>query len=100
MGPVEKNQPPQTNVPIDTAEVASKLYLIKMNDFSLKPAALGACIAALAVSTGSLLSPQAASALDFTFSFGGVTGLITGLVEGNNLCDGLTPSSLSCVVTV
>jgi hypothetical protein len=38
------------------------------------------------------LAPQAASALDFTFSFGqgtGVSGLITGLVEGANSCSEL-----------
>ncbi len=42
---------------------------------------LGSAIVTLGVATGSLLAPQAASALDFTFSFGGVTGLITGLVD-------------------
>ena len=47
----------------------------------MKSAALGASVAALAVSIGSLLAPQAASALDFNFSFGGVEGLITGLVD-------------------
>lgn len=45
-----------------------------------------AAIVALGVSAGSLLAPQAASALDFNFSFGGVTGLITGLAEGSNPC--------------
>jgi len=62
----------------------------------MKPAALGASIAALTVLTGSLLAPQAASALDFTFSFDGVSGLIENLVVGQNTCDGLT----ACVVTV
>ena len=64
----------------------------------MRIAALGASIAALAVSTGSLLAPQAASALDFTFSFGGVSGLIENLAEGNNICDGTEPTA--CVVTV
>ena len=62
----------------------------------MKLAALIASIAALAVSTGSLLAPQAASALDFTFSFDGVSGLIQNLAEGNNICDGTD----GCVVTV
>ncbi len=61
----------------------------------MRPAALGASIAALAVSTGSLLAPQAASALDFTFSFAGVTGLIENLVLGPNTC-----YQTACVVTV
>ena len=63
----------------------------------VKSAALGASIAALTVLTGSLLAPQAASALDFNFSFAGVTGLIQNLVAGTlNTCDGTTV----CVVTV
>lgn len=38
----------------------------------------GSALVALGVATGSLLAPQAASALDFTsFSFGGVEGLIS-----------------------
>ena len=65
----------------------------------------GSALVALGVATGSLLAPQAASALDFTFSFGGtggqssagtVTGLITNLGVGANTCDGST----ACVVTV
>ena len=64
----------------------------------MKPAALGASIAALTVLTGSLLAPQAASALDFTFSFAGVSGLIENLVDDSqNTCDGTTSS---CVVKV
>ncbi len=67
------------------------------DEFSLKPAALRACIAAaLAVSTASLLAPQAASALDFNFSFAGVSGLIENLAEGPNTCD----ATSSCVVKV
>jgi len=62
----------------------------------MRPAALGASIAALAVSTGSWLAPQAASALDFTFSFAGVTGLIENLVVGQNTCK----YGSACVVTV
>ena len=63
----------------------------------VKSAAIGASIAALTVLTGSLLAPQAASALDFNFSFAGVTGLIQNLVAGTlNTCDGTTV----CVVTV
>ena len=57
---------------------------------------MGSALVALGVVTGSLLAPQAASALDFNFSFGGVEGLITGLVEGSNSCDGLS----GCVVSV
>ena len=57
----------------------------------------GSALVALGVATGSLLAPQAASALDFTFSFGGVEGLITGLVDDDlNQCD--HPST--CTVTV
>jgi hypothetical protein len=61
----------------------------------------GSALVALGVATGSLLAPQAASALDFTFSFGGVggvEGLISGLVDNTNsqVCD--SPSS--CVVSV
>jgi len=49
------------------------------------------------VATGSLLAPQAASALDFTFSFEGVTGLIQNLVDNQiNACNGTD----SCVVEV
>ena len=63
----------------------------------MKSQALAAStLVALGVATGSLLAPQAASALDFTFSFGGVSGLIENLVEGQNTCDGTT----SCVVKV
>jgi hypothetical protein len=58
-------------------------------------AVLGAAVVALGFSTASLVAPQAASALNFTFSFGGVTGLITGLVEGSNSCDGSV-----CIVSV
>lgn len=56
----------------------------------------GSALVALGVATGSLLAPQAASALDFNFSFGGVTGLITGLAEGSNPC-GLNSG---CLVSV
>lgn len=56
----------------------------------------GSALVALGVATGSLLAPQAASALDFTFSFGGVEGLISGLEEGDNACDGTD----GCVVEV
>ena len=66
----------------------------------MRPAALGASIAALAVSTGSWLAPQAASALDFTFSFAGVTGLIENLVEGQNICNNAAPNSPACFVKV
>jgi hypothetical protein len=66
----------------------------------MRPAALGTSIAALAVSTGSLLAPQAASAVDFTFSFGGVTGLIENLVEGQNTCTFTTPNAPACFVNV
>jgi hypothetical protein len=52
------------------------------------------------VATGSLLAPQAASALDFTFSFGGVTGLIENLVEGQNTCTSTTPNAPACFVNV
>lgn len=52
---------------------------------------------ALGVATGSLLAPQAASAdsYDFNFSVGGVTGTITNLVDGLNIC---APGT--CVVSV
>ena len=54
-------------------------------------------LVALGVATGSLLAPQAASALDFTFSFGGVEGLIQNLIDNQiNACDGTD----SCVVKV
>jgi len=66
----------------------------------MRPAALRASIAALAVSTGSLLAPQAASAVDFTFSFGGVTGLIENLVEGQNTCYSYPPNEPACFVNV
>lgn len=67
----------------------------------MKLAALRASIAAvLAVSTASLLAPQAASALDFTFSFGGVSGLITGLVDNTaNQVAGVTVSVLNSGTT-
>jgi len=60
-----------------------------------------ATLAMIGVAAGSLLAPQAASALDFTFSFeeyygGGVTGLIEGLSEGINAC----LSTDSCRITV
>lgn len=52
-------------------------------------ALVGPALVTLGVAAGLLLAPQAASALDFTFSFGrdtgyfgGVTGLIRGLVDG------------------
>jgi hypothetical protein len=49
------------------------------------------------VATASLLAPQAASALGFTFSFEGVTGLIQNLVDNQiNACNGTD----SCVVEV
>jgi hypothetical protein len=61
--------------------LASGVNWANKNEFCVKQAALRACIAAaLAVSTASLLAPQAASALDFTFSFAGVSGLIENLV--------------------
>lgn len=48
----------------------------------MKPQAiLAPAVVALGVATSSLLAPQAASALDFTFSFGGVKGLIEGLQD-------------------
>jgi len=63
----------------------------------VKLGVLGASIAALVVSTGSLLAPQAASALDLTFSFDGVTGRIQNLDTGTwNPCDGTT----ACIVTI
>lgn len=65
----------------------------------MKTAAIRAWISiapALAVSTGSLLAPQSASALTFDFSFDRVSGRIENLVEGQNSCDGTT----SCVVKV
>jgi hypothetical protein len=43
-----------------------------------------------------LLAPQAASAIDFAFSFAGVTGLIENLVDGYNTCKYVS----ACVVTV
>ena len=52
------------------------------------------------VVTGSLLAPQAASALDFTFSFAGVTGLIENLVEGQNTCYSYPPNEPACFVNV
>jgi hypothetical protein len=57
---------------------------------------VGAALVVIGVAAGSLLAPQAASALDFTYSFEGVTGLIEGLSEGTNAC----LSSDSCRVTV
>jgi hypothetical protein len=65
-----------------------------------REAILRSVVVALGLATGSLLAPQAASALDFTFSFGqgtGVSGLITGLVEGTNSC---TVQAGPCFVTV
>lgn len=66
---------------------------------SVRIASLGASIAALTVSTGSLLAPQAASALDFNFSFGGVSGLISGLVDNqaDQTCSA-SPCSVSVVI--
>lgn len=66
-----------------------------------KQAVVGSALAMIGVAAGSLLAPQAASALDFTFSFeeyygGGVTGLIEGLSEGINAC---LPTD-SCRITV
>jgi hypothetical protein len=52
-------------------------------------------LVAIGVATCSLLAPQSASALGFSFSFSGVTGKITGLVEGNNPCD-----TSVCVLTL
>jgi hypothetical protein len=52
------------------------------------------------MATGSLLAPQAASAVDFTFSFAGVTGLIENLVEGQNTCNNAAPNSPACFVKV
>jgi hypothetical protein len=65
-------------------------------------AVVGSALAMIGVAAGSLLAPQAASALDFTFSFeeyygGGVTGLIEGLSEGTNAC--LTTDSCRITVT-
>jgi hypothetical protein len=60
----------------------------------------GSALIAHGVATSSLLAPQSASALDFTFSFGGVggvQGIIEGLVTGANLCDSSQPA---CVVKV
>jgi len=56
----------------------------------------GSALAALGVAAGSLLAPQAGFSLDFTFSFGGVTGLIEGLIEGGNTCQPFEP----CRITV
>ena len=53
-------------------------------------------LVALGVATGSLLAPQPASALNFNFTFAGVSGLITGLLEGFNPCD----SGSGCEVSV
>jgi len=44
---------------------------------------LSSALVALGVATGSLLAPQAASALTVTFSFGGVEGLIQGLTDND-----------------
>ena len=80
-----------------SGQLASGVNWVNKNEFCVKQAALRACIAAaLAVSTASLLAPQAASALDFTFSFAGVSGLIENLVEGPNTCD----ATSSCIVKV
>ena len=55
-----------------------------------RQALLGSAAIVIGVASIALLAPQAASALDFTFSFEqageGVSGLITGLVEGTNSC--------------
>lgn len=59
-------------------------------------ALVGSILFSLGVAAGSLLAPQAATALDFTFSFGGVTGLIEGLREGGNTCQPYEP----CRITV
>jgi hypothetical protein len=60
-------------------------------------AIVSSALVALGVATGSLLAPQAASALDFNFSFGGVTGLIQNLIDNQiNACDGTD----ACVVSV
>ena len=67
-------------------------------------ALIRSALVTLGVAAGSLLAPQAASALEFTFSFGSfgdrfdffVSGLIENLAEGQNTCDGTT----SCVVKV
>ena len=61
-----------------------------------KPALVGTALVVIGVAAGSLLAPKAASALDFTFSFGGVTGLIEGLSQGTNRCHPADP----CRVTV
>jgi hypothetical protein len=53
----------------------------------------GSALVALGVATGSLLAPQPASALDFDFSFGSVSGLISGLVNDTaNQIGGVTVS--------
>jgi hypothetical protein len=48
-----------------------------------RQALVASTLVALGVATGSLLAPQAASALDFTFSFGGAEVLIQNLPEPN-----------------
>jgi hypothetical protein len=65
---------------------------------------VGSALVTLGVAAGSLLGPQAASALDFTFSFdasfGGVTGSdlsVTGLIRG--LVDGQTIAPTTITVT-
>lgn len=66
---------------------------------------VGSALVTLGVAAGSLLAPQAASALDFTFSFdasffGGVTGSdlsVRGLIRG--LVDGQTIAPTTITVT-
>jgi len=68
-----------------------------LNNPMKRQALVASTLVALGVATGSLLAPQAASALDFTFSFGGAEGLIQNLIDNQiNACDGTD----SCVVKV
>ena len=58
-----------------------------------RQALTGSALVALGVATASLLAPQAASALDFNFSFGGVEGLFSGLADNTaNQIAGVTVS--------
>jgi hypothetical protein len=62
-----------------------------------RKALLGSAGIVIGVANIALLAPQAASALNFNFSFGGVEGIIEGLVEGSNPCDSSQPT---CRVSV
>jgi hypothetical protein len=82
---------------VDTCTSCVRNLWIHSDNPMKSQAFAGSALVALGVATGSLLAPQAASALDFNFSFGGVTGLIQNLVDNqDNLCDG----SDACVVSV